>query len=568
MGHRVDKGLELGKAEGQELTLLPPTGFEKRSANARHLRMIDRRSLLATAASTLALSVLGFPRESRAALSALRLGKPQTFSFEALIQEMQSRARQAFVRDTSLPQTVLDSIDYAAHGQIKFDPQYALFREGPGEYPVTFFPLGKYFRTPVHMYALTPDGRQASEVLYDPGYFSMPADSPARRLPKGAGFAGFRLQESRLGDQKRLDWHTNDWVAFLGASYLRSIGELGQYGLSARGIAIDVASPGRAEEFPDFTRFYFEPSAEGSHEAVVYATLEGPSVTGAFRFGMHREKPVVMEVQTHLFLRRDVPQLGIAPMTSMYWYSETNKPTGTDWRPEIHDSDGLAMWTGAGEYIWRPLNNPEHPTTSTFEDRAPRGFGLLQRDRDFDHYLDGVHYERRPSLWVEPVDDWGAGSVQLVELPTDDETQDNIVAMWVPKQPATAGSSFRLRYRLYWSADGAHETTLARCIATRVGRGGEPGHERPKKAHKFVVEFLGGPLTSLPSGTKPVPVLTASTGTFSDVFTEAVPDGVPGHWRALFDFTPAGPEVVDLRLFLKDGSRTLSETWLYQYHPV
>jgi glucans biosynthesis protein len=338
--------------------------------------------------------------------------------------------------------------------------------------------------------------------------------------------------------------------------------------VSARGIAIDVAAPGRAEEFPDFTRFYFEPPAEGSREATVYAALEGPSITGAFRFAMRREKAVVMEVDTHVFLRQDVTQFGIAPMTSMYWYSETNKPASVDWRPEIHDSDGLAMWTGAGEYIWRPLNNPQKPTTSSFEDTSPRGFGLLQRDRDFDHYLDGVHYERRPSLWVEPLDDWGPGSVQLVELPTDDETQDNIVAMWVPKHPAKAGSNFRLRYRLYWSADGAHEPTLARCIATRVGRGGEPGHNRPKAAHKFVVEFFGGGLVNLPYGTKPVPVLTTSTGTFSDVFTEAVPDSVPGHWRAQFDFTPGGSEVVDLRLFLKDGSQALSETWMYQYHVV
>jgi periplasmic glucans biosynthesis protein len=530
--------------------------------------MIDRRSLLTAAASSFALALAGLPRKSRAASSTLKLGKSQPFSFEALVQEMQSRARQPFVRESVLPQPVLESIDYEQHGKIKFNTQYALFREGPGEYPVTFFHLGKYFRTPVRMYALTANAQVATEIIYDASYFAMPADSPARRLPKGAGFAGFRLQESRLGDQRRLDWHTNDWVAFLGASYFRAIGELAQYGVSARGIAIDVAVPGRAEEFPDFTRFYFDTSAEGSREATVYASLEGPSVTGAYRFLMRREKAVVMEVETHLFLRRDVSQLGIAPMTSMYWYSETDRPAGADWRPEIHDSDGLALWTGTGEYIWRPLNNPQHPTTSAFQDGSPRGFGLLQRDRDFDHYLDGVHYERRPSLWVEPLDDWGAGSVQLVELPTDDETQDNIVVMWVPRQPAQAGSTIQLRYRLYWSADGARETTLARCIATRMGRGGEPGHDRPKMAHKFVVEFIGGPLASLPYGTKPVAVLTASSGTFSDAFTEAVPDSVPGHWRAEFDFTPAGTAVADLRLFLKGASQTLSETWLYQYHAV
>jgi len=249
----------------------------------------------------------------------------------------------------------------------------------------------------------------------------------------------------------------------------------------------------------------------------------------------------------------------------MYWFSETTKSTATDWRPEVHDSDGLALWTGTGEHIWRPLNDAEHPSTSSFADRAPRGFGLLQRDRSFDHYLDGVRYERRPSLWVEPQGDWGAGSVTLIELPTDDEFHDNIVAMWVPQQPAKAGTNYQLRYKLHWSADEPHPTTLARCFATRLGRGGEPGKPRPPGVRKFVVDFFGGPLANLPYGTKPEPILTASSGTFSYVFTEAVPDGVPGHWRASFDFAAAHPGVVEMRLFLKDSDQTLSETWLYQY---
>jgi periplasmic glucans biosynthesis protein len=527
--------------------------------------MIDRRSLLGAAASSLALSTLGLPLRVFAAGPALKLGKTQPFSFEALAKEMQTKATQPYASDTSLPQQVLDRIDYAEHGKIKFNTDYALFRDGPGEFPVTFFHLGKFFRAPVRMYLLAPAGQSATaaEILYEPGYFTMPADSPARALQKGAGFAGFRLQESRQG---QLDWHTNDWVAFLGASYFRAIGELAQYGLSARGVAIDVSVPGRNEEFPSFTRFYFQPSDTNTHEVTLFAALEGPSITGAYKFVMRRDKAVVTDVEARLFLRSDINQLGLAPMTSMYWYSETSKPAAIDWRPEIHDSDGLALWNGSGERIWRPLNDPDRPSTSTFTDKSPKGFGLFQRDRVFDHYLDGVRYERRPSLWVEPLGDWGEGAVQLVELPTNDETEDNIVAMWVARQPAKAGSSLELKYRLYWDASESHGNILARCVATRLGRGGEPGQTRPPGVHKIVVEFLGGPLAQLPFGTKPHPVLTASSGTFSDVATEAVPDGVPGHWRAMFDFTPGENKVVDLRLFLKDGEQTLSETWLYQYH--
>ena len=530
---------------------------------------LSRRRLLLGAAATLALTRLGGQRALAASGSHPRLGPPAAFSLEALTKEAQALAAAAYVPPRALPPEVLERLDYEALGKIHYDPACALFREGPGAYPVTFFHPGRFSGQVVRMFALSDAGPQAAarEILYDPDCFLMPADSPAHAL-RGGGFAGFRLQESRLADPAALDWRNNDWVAFLGASYFRAIGELYQYGISARGIAINVAVPDHPEEFPAFTRFYFEPPAADARAVNVYALLEGPSVAGAYRFVMHREKAVIMELEARLFLRREVARLGIAPLTSMFWFSETRKPGGVDWRPEVHDSDGLALWTGAGEHIWRPLNAPLRIRASAFADKSPRGFGLLQRDRTFDHYLDGVHYERRPSLWVEPLEDWGEGSVQLIELPTDDEIHDNIVAMWVPRAPARAGAALTARYRLHWSADEPFPTPLARCVATRRGRGGQPGRARPAGVEKFMVEFLGGPLAQLPFGVRPEAVLSSASGTFSYVFTEAVPDDVPGHWRAQFDFTPAGREVVDLRLFLRSGGKTLSETWLYQYDPA
>jgi glucans biosynthesis protein len=435
---------------------------------------------------------------------------------------------------------------------------------------VTFFHVGRFAPSPVRVFVLAPVNGQtmARELPYDPNCFRMPADSPAHALPRGAAaFAGLRYQESRLGDQRKLPWQQNDWAAFLGASYFRAIGDQYQYGISARGIALNVAGP-EPEEFPAFTRFYLVPPSDAAPDVTMYALLEGPSITGTYRFVMHRTAAVVMEIEARLFLRRAVTRLGIAPLTSMYWYSETTKPTAIDWRPEVHDSDGLAIWTRGGEHVWRPLNNPAQLVTSAFGDEAPRGFGLLQRDREFDHYLDGVHYERRPSLWVEPLEDWGRGTVQLVEAPTDDEIQDNVVAMWVPQQAAGPGAQLRLRYRLHWRADEPFPGPLARCIATRLGRGGQPGQPRPPGVQKFVVEFLGGPLAQLPFGVIPELVLTAVHGRFSYLFAEAVPGGVAGHWRAQFDFTPEGHEVVDIRLFLKRGDQALSETWLYQYRPA
>jgi glucans biosynthesis protein len=528
--------------------------------------MIDRRRFLVSTAAALATFGL---RGSAFASEQMKLRTGERFSFESLVERARKLSSRPYVPVPTPPDDVLNKIDYEALQQISFKTEYALYADGSSPYPVTFFHLGKFSRQPVRVHVLEEgsDGLVAREIIYDDSYFDMPADSPAHALPEGSGFAGFRFQESKLGDQSTLDWHKNDWVSFLGASYFRAIGELYQYGLSARGIAVDVAVPDRPEEFPIFTNAYFAPQKPDSNSVTVYALLEGPSITGAYRFDMRRDKAVLMDVDSTLFLRRDISRLGIAPMSSMYWFSETVKPTAIDWRPEVHDSDGLAVWTGAGERIWRPLNNPTATFASAFSDENPRGFGLLQRDRDFDHYLDGVHYELRPNLWVEPLEHWGKGSMQLIEIPTNDEIHDNIVAMWVPAEPTTAGKSYRFRYRLHWVANEAFPMSTAYCVATRLGNGGQPGQPRPKGLRKFMVEFRGGTLSSLPFGIKPEPVLWSSRGEFSYIFTEAVPDNVPGHWRAQFDLAVTGQEPVELRLFLKSANQVLSETWSYDYHP-
>ncbi len=524
--------------------------------------MIDRRLFLTSAAATAGLAAAGFPAPALAQ-AALQFGPAEPFSFEALKAEARSRAARPYAAPPRPAPEILAQIDYDAHGKIRFKTDLALWANGPSDFPVTFFHLGRYFTTPVRMHVV--ERGQTREIVYDDAYFDMPAGSPAHQLPKNSGFAGFRFQENRNG---KLDWRKNDWVAFLGASYFRAIGELYQYGLSARGLTVDVAVFGKPEEFPSFTNVYFETPQAGSDTVTVYALLDGPSVSGAYRFDMRRTAAVIMDLEAEIHMRADVARLGIAPLTSMYWFSEKSKPTAIDWRPEIHDSDGLALWTGTGERIWRPLNNPPRIITSSFADERPKGFGLLQRDRTFDHYLDGVYYDRRPSLWIEPQGDWGKGAVQLVEIPTDDEIHDNIVAMWVPGEPAAAGKAFNLRYRMHWTADEPYPTPLARCVATRLGNGGQAGTARPKGVRKFVLEFKGEPLTRLAKGEIPVPVLSASRGEFSNLLTEAVPNDVPGHWRTEFDLTAQGLEPVEMRCYLRNRDEILSETWLYQYHPT
>lgn len=521
---------------------------------------ITRRRFLQTAAWLGLGSLLPVPGGAPwAAEKSLDFGPAERFSFDMLVEKARGMAERHYEPPLRPAPEVIKRIDYEEWGKIRYNTNYALFGDAGGIYPATFFHLGMFFQKAVNMYAV--DDGKARRILYNNRYFDMPKDSVARKLPEKSGFAGFRLQESR----KRDDWRTQDWVAFLGASYFRAIGALNQYGLSARGIVIDSAEP-TPEEFPDFTDFYIEGARGETDPVFVYALLDGPSVTGAYRFSIWRKEGVLTEIEAALFLRKDVKRLGLAPLTSMYWFSESEKRKLEDWRPEVHDSDGLAIWTGSGERIWRPLINQPYSVTSSFVDNNPKGFGLLQRDRSFENYLDGVNYERRPSVWVEPLDGWGAGSVQLVELPTDDEIHDNISVYWRPAEPAHAKGSYRLRYRLHWLADEPYPAAVARCVATRIGRGGQPGKPRPKGVYKFAIEFAGAALDPLWGDTvKASPVVTTSRGSIQGAFMEPVPG--TRRWRAIFDLLPDGTDPVELRLYIQGNGEALTETWLYQFRP-
>ena len=358
----------------------------------------------------------------------------------------------------------------------------SLWHGEEGTAKVRFFFPGRYFKEPVQINVV--EGGQAKELLFSQDMFEIPEDSPARKLSK-AGFAGFRVMDPE---------EENDWLAVLGASYFRTSGYSGQFGMSARGLAINSGGPG-PEEFPRFSRFWLEQGPAGG--IVIYALLEGPRVTGAYRMATARNNGVFQDIDASLYLRGDVERLGIAPLTSMFWYGKHNHFLGPDWRPEIHDSDGLEMYLGNGERIWRPLNNPPWVMVNSFRADGLKGFGLAQRERSFEEYQDdGVFYEKRATVWVEPRGDWGEGSVMLVELPTNDEIHDNIGAFWNPLAPATAGTAYDLSYKVSWVEDSP-PIPIAKFIATRIGAGGVPGQPRPANVVKFVLDLDGKGLEGL-----------------------------------------------------------------------
>jgi glucans biosynthesis protein len=290
-------------------------------------------------------------------------------------------------------------------------------------------------------------------------------------------------------------------------------------------------------------------------------------MAGAFRLDTVHDGGTFMDVEARLFPREELTRVGVAPLTSMFWYAKHNRKQAADWRPEIHDSDGLSLWTGAGERIWRPLNDPASVQTSSFLDNNPKGFGLAQRERRFGCYEDdGAFYDRRPSVWVEPVGDWGEGAVQLVEIPTSDEIHDNIVAYWLPKEPFRAGVKRQMRYKLYWQLAEPHPSPLAQVVATRIGQGGIPGQPRPKDTTKYVVDFEGGRLGEFSRRGDIALDVSASRGL---VEAPAVyPVAGTKAWRAMFDFKPQTQDAVDIRLVLRSGGEVLSETWVFQHLPT
>jgi glucans biosynthesis protein len=511
----------------------------------------DRRAvILGVAGAGLVGANLAGAAPSTAWPTDAPLGPPRPFDFEEVKRRARALSQSPYARPPRPPATLINAIDYDAFGQIAYRPAAALWGQAPGDRGVRFFPLGKPAPTPVEIAIVS--GGEARAVLYSPTLFDAPAASPFRELGAQAGFGGFKLMNAD---------HRTDWLAFLGASYFRAADPFNQYGLSARGIAIDTGAP-TPEEFPVFRAFWIESPARGP--MVICALLDGPSLAGAFRM-THGRGPfgLVQDIEVELNFRVTVPRLGLAPLTSMYWYGSSDRAPRDDWRPQIHDSDGLAMWTGAGERIWRPLANPPRVITNAFLDRNPRGFGLMQRDRVFaDYQDDGVFYDRRPSAWVEPVGDWGPGTVRLVEIPTRGESDDNIVAFWTPATAPAAGQSLSYRYRLHWSDEEPTPPGVARVVATRSGRGGRPGQPVPLGRRKIVVDFAGGALAGLGRGAGVQAVAQSSRGQIQDV--SCYPIVGTQTWRLIFDITVTPGPPIDLRAFLGRGPAALTETWIGQ----
>ena len=525
--------------------------------------MIARRSMLKMALTVAGGSLLDGPL-LRAQSKPDTNQQARPFDFAWLKGQAHWLASNAYQPSAESPPAVMQKLGYDAYQSIRFRSDHALWGNAGLAFRLQFFHVGRSFTQPVHLYEVV-DAR-AREIVYDPSMFDWHESGVDPAVMRNrAGFAGFRVQFVT-------NWKA-DVAAFLGASYFRAVGgDTRQYGLSARGLAVDTAFP-RDEEFPRFTSFWFERPAKASGTLTLYALLDSPSIAGALRIQITPGGTQIMHIDSALYPRKPIERLGIAPLTSMFFYGKNDRRAQNDWRPEIHDSDGLSMWNGAGEWIWRPLTNPAQLRLNSFFDVNPRGFGLLQRDRNFDHYQDdGVYYDRRPSLWVEPLPGpnggWGKGAVQLVEIPTADETFDNIVVFWNPQDKPKPGQELLFSYQLYWGTKMPYSAPLATTIATRTGIGGTVGVQRQYYSWHFAVDFAGGELGALAKDAPVEAVITASRGETEHVTAHYVEEF--NGYRALFDIKPTDDSVepIDLRLYLRVEGRPLTETWIYQWTPT
>ena len=476
--------------------------------------------------------------------------KSTPFSPQTVRQFARELAQKPFrPPDTTLPAELKD-LTYDQYRAIRFLPEQAWWRSDRLPFQVQFFHRGFYYVSRVEIFEV--DQGQARRIVYSPTMFSFGSVKPPD-ANSDLGFAGFRLHYPI----NRQDYY-DEFAVFLGATYFRAIAKGQGYGLSARGLTINTADP-KGEEFPIFTSFWIEKPQPNANSIVVHALLDSPSTTGAYRFTIRPGQETIFDVEPVLYPRTEISQAGIAPLTSMFLFDANDHNKVDDYRSAVDDSDGLAVHNGRDEHVWRQLTNPIDLQISSFGDTNPRGFGLIQRQRDFRTYEDlEAHYERRPSLWVEPIGDWGEGEVRLVEIPSSEEIHDNVVALWLPRAPLVAKGEHTFIYRLHWKSDDARAFPLARFAKTRVGAG-------PEGNRLFVLDLTGD---KLKEATPPESVrgqVSAHKGRIDHVVAQ--PNSENGGWRLSFQLAPEKESLVELRAQLLRNDEALSEVWLYRWTP-
>lgn len=507
---------------------------------------LDRRDFLKLAGPAAAAPALGagaaFAQQNGTAPAA----SAAPFDPASILAEARQIAARPFAPlPPDLP-SPFSGLNYEAYSSIRLKPEAALWVGD--NLPFVIEPMHRGFIFARQMQIFIVENGTARPLGYDPAAFDFgKVPAPQGRLPD-LGFSGFRIL------RRRPEGPPADLAIFQGASFFRSLAPGQNFGVIARALAIRTADP-KGEEFPVLRSVWIEKPTGFGNPLVIHALLDSESVAGAYRFTIRPGEATIIDIEATIVPRVALDHVGLAPMQGTSLFGPLDRRRFDDARPAAYEVSGLQMLTGKNEWLWRPVSNRENLQISAFVDNDPKRFGFVQRERDFERFFDDdQHWETRPSLWIEPIGEWGEGAVQLVEIPSDAEANDNVIAYWRPKAPLAASAEHSFAYRQFWCWTPPDQPPLAMVTNSRTGRIGNT------KRRRFVVEFSGEVFAAARGDLRAN--LTVQPGTILSLRT---------FWsrerrsmRVLFDIEP-GDAQCELRMLITEDGRPISETWLYRW---
>jgi len=475
----------------------------------------------------------------------------RNFDYEELRKKAKELLAKPFKEPKKSINKSLAELNYDKYKNIKFLSEKSIWRGEGNPFQLQFLHPGYIYDYNVLINEVRKN--KAFPIFYNTDYFDFSELQLKEKASTELGFSGFKIHYP-INTQE----HTDEFVVFQGASYFRAVSQNQFYGLSARGLATNTGMP-YPEDFPIFKEFWIRKPSSGEDSIKVYALMDGKSAVGAYEFEFFPGKQTETIVNAEIILRKEVDRLGLAPLTSMYWYGENSEANHPSTYPEVHDSDGLLVLNANDEWIWRPLENPKKPTINSFISENVKGFGLLQRDREFSSYEDSeMKYHLRPGAWIEPKENWGKGSVQLYRMPTKEDSVDNIGAFWVPEEMPKVGEPFSFSYKIFWINQNPNQKTISDVVATRM-------KSVPKENDSYIyqIDFKGGKLKGIENSSELEAVVTATdSAQISEITIQRIPE--TEKWRCSFKLnSKANGKSIELKAFLKKGDSVITESWTY-----
>lgn len=507
-----------------------------------------RQSLAGFAVASAAAALPAVAQQNGSSTFPSLIGDGQRFDAGLVVELARALSKRAMAPNpVDLPDG-LGQLSLDAAAQIRLQPQHMVWAGEQRGFAIEPLHRGSVFSNPVSIFVIE-DG-VVRRIGFDKSRFDY-GRVPVPAAQADLGFSGFRLH---VGGEKLVEA-----AIFQGATFFRAIARGQVFGAVARSL---VLRPGeqRGEEIPFFRAFWIERPGPAATSLTVHGLIDSDSATAAVRMTLRPGDVTINDIELTLFARTQLDNVGFGGMMGGFLFGPQRRRVFDEVRPAVHEVSGLQMRTGADEWLYRPLNNPEQLQVSAFMDNNPKGFGLVQRERDYNAYQDDdQRFELRPSVWIEPLGDWGSGTVQLLEVPTDSEINDNIICHWRPRQAIAAGSETTVSYRQFWCWQTPENPPVAMVRSVRQGRGTQ-GRRR-----RFFVDFEGDTLADSALAQNVKVLLSATPGVIHN--TRLVPYPERRTMRVSFELDPGADASCELRLQLEAAARPVSETWLNRWTP-